>query len=87
MAGKHFRQALLAGVVLLTAGPVAAAPVGWEESGKPWLSQQSEHFSVHFVDGHQQSAARVLDIAERVHREMVPFFPIRAGSPYRGGSG
>ena len=77
MSGKKFKRSLvgmLAGIGLLSAVPVTANPVAWDESGKTWQSQQSEHFSVHFVDGHQQSAAKALDIAERVHREMLPFF-------------
>ncbi|MCW8328375.1 hypothetical protein MD588_06095 [Photobacterium sp. SDRW27] len=77
MAGKTFKQTLtgmLVGIGLLSATTVSATPVAWDAEGKVWLSQQSEHFSVHFVDGHQQSAAKALDIAERVHREMKPYF-------------
>ncbi|WP_299017907.1 hypothetical protein [uncultured Photobacterium sp.] len=58
----------------LSAASVMAAPVAWDEGSKTWLTQQSEHFSVHFVDGHQQMAAKALDIAERVRSEQLPFF-------------
>jgi len=75
MLGKILKRTLLGILVSasLSAASVAA-PVGWDEAGKEWLSQQSEHFSVHFVDGHQQSAAKVLDVAERVRQEQLPFF-------------
>lgn len=76
MLGKTLKRTLLG--ILVSAGlssaSLMAAPVGWDEEGKDWLSQQSEHFSVHFVDGHQQSAAKVLDIAERVRQEQLPYF-------------
>lgn len=75
MLGKILKRTLL-GILVSASLSVAsvAAPVGWDEAGKEWLSQQSEHFSVHFVDGHQQSAAKVLDVAERVRQEQLPFF-------------
>ncbi|WP_152557162.1 hypothetical protein, partial [Photobacterium sanctipauli] len=31
------------------AAPISAMPVGWEEAGKPWLSQGSPHFTIHYV--------------------------------------
>ncbi|WP_064607345.1 hypothetical protein [Photobacterium sp. J15] len=58
----------------LSATSAVASPVAWDESGKDWLTQESEHFSVHFVDGHQQMATKALDIAERVRTEQLPFF-------------
>lgn len=76
MLGKILKRTLLGMLVGagLSSASLMAAPVGWDEEGKDWLSQQSEHFSVHFVDGHQQSAAKVLDIAERVRQEQLPYF-------------
>lgn len=75
MLGKILKRTLLGIMVSASLSTTAAAaPVGWDEAGKEWLSQQSAHFSVHFVEGHEQSAARVLDIAERVRREQLPFF-------------
>jgi len=77
MAGNTFKQTIIGMLVsigLSSAASVTATPVAWDDSDKAWLSQQSEHFSVHFVDGHQQSAVKALDIAERVHREMLPYF-------------
>ncbi|PSW20522.1 hypothetical protein C9I98_06630 [Photobacterium sanctipauli] len=56
------------------AAPISAMPVGWEEAGKPWLSQGSPHFTIHYVQGHQDAAERALDIAEQVHRDLRPFF-------------
>ncbi len=57
---------------------VMATPVAWEQPQQQWLSQQSQHFTVSFLNGHQHSAARALDIAEQVHSELLPFFK---GSP------
>ncbi|MGF1682112.1 hypothetical protein [Photobacterium minamisatsumaniensis] len=54
--------------------PVFSAPVGWEEAGKPWLSQSTPHFTIHYEKGHQEVAERALDIAEQVHRDLRPFF-------------
>jgi len=53
---------------------VMATPVAWDQQEQSWLSQQSAHFTISFLDGHQQNAARALDIAERVHNELLPFF-------------
>jgi hypothetical protein len=53
---------------------VLAAPVAWEQPQQAWLSQQSQHFTISFLDGHQRNAARALDIAEHVHNELLPFF-------------
>ncbi|MCW8995704.1 MAG: hypothetical protein OQK77_07805, partial [Psychromonas sp.] len=55
-------------------GKVAGAtPVAWDQQ-QVWLSQQSQHFIISFLNGHQKDAARALDIAEQVHNELRPFF-------------
>ncbi|MFT6986383.1 MAG: hypothetical protein ACJAT7_002218 [Psychromonas sp.] len=53
---------------------VMASPVAWDQQQQVWLTQQSENFTISFVDGHQHNAARALDIAEQVHTELLPFF-------------
>ncbi|PSW04351.1 hypothetical protein [Photobacterium lipolyticum] len=64
----------------MLAQPVQAKPVAWDQQDQIWLSQQSEHLSIHFLAGHQQSTANVLDIAERVHRVLLPFFKHTPGT-------
>lgn len=59
---------------LCISGTVMATPVAWDNKPQIWLSQQSDHFTINFVDGHQANAARALDIAEQVHKELLPFF-------------
>ncbi|WP_028863278.1 PD40 domain-containing protein [Psychromonas aquimarina] len=58
----------------LSAPAVTAVPVAWDQQEQVWLSQQSAHFTISFLDGYQNNAARALDIAERVHSELLPFF-------------
>ncbi len=58
----------------MSAQTVLAEPVAWDQQEQTWLSQQSQHFTINFLDGHQENAARALDIAERVHSELLPFF-------------
>ncbi|MDO6496535.1 hypothetical protein [Photobacterium sanguinicancri] len=64
--------ALVAPMVVVS--NVAAEPVAWDKQDQTWLTQDSEHFSVSFRNGHEQEASRALDIAERVHTELLPFF-------------
>lgn len=64
--------ALVAPMVVVS--NVAAEPVAWDKQDQTWLTQESEHFSVSFRNGHEQDASRVLDIAERIHTELLPFF-------------
>jgi hypothetical protein len=72
----HIR--LLIGILLciglILPRAMAAQSVSWDRQNQTWLSQQSDHFTIHFRDGHQPQAAKSLDIAERVHSEMLPFF-------------
>ncbi|MEH6533363.1 MAG: hypothetical protein V7735_18720 [Photobacterium frigidiphilum] len=74
--GTHI--CLLVGILLcvgsILPSAMAAQSVSWDRQNQTWLSQQSEHFTIHFRDGHQSQAAKSLDIAERVHSEMLPFF-------------
>ncbi|UXI03206.1 hypothetical protein [Photobacterium sp. TY1-4] len=81
MSGKRLQRTLLGGLVAagLVSGAVNAQPVAWDTPGTQWYSQQSEHFTVHFVDGHQQSAAKVLDIAEQVRQDQLPYFQSAPG--------
>ncbi|GLO60608.1 hypothetical protein MACH09_11160 [Vibrio sp. MACH09] len=48
--------------------------VAWDQKDDVWLTQQTEHFSINFRQGHEEQANRVLDIAEQVHLELEPFF-------------
>lgn len=65
---------LLLGVSSIVPAAVAAQSVSWDSQNQTWLSQQSDHFTINFRDGHQSQAAKSLDIAERVHNELLPFF-------------
>jgi hypothetical protein len=58
----------------MSAQTVMAESVAWDQQDQVWMSQQSAHFTISFLDGHQQNSARALDIAERVHNELLPFF-------------
>ncbi|KGK11837.1 hypothetical protein [Vibrio navarrensis] len=52
----------------------AAQSVAWDRANESWLTQSSDHFVIHFRNGHEKQAARALDLAEQSHRELVPFF-------------
>jgi len=51
-----------------------AASVAWDQQNEVWHTQQTEHFLIHFRSGHETQAARSLDIAEQVHKELSLFF-------------
>ncbi|MGF1692959.1 hypothetical protein [Photobacterium kagoshimensis] len=59
---------------LVIAPNVAAEPVAWDKQDQSWLTQESAHFSISFRTGNEQDASRALNIAERVHTELLPFF-------------
>jgi hypothetical protein len=59
---------------LLTINIVNASPVAWDQPGETWLSQDSANFTISYLAVHQKTAQRALDIAERVHNELLPFF-------------
>lgn len=42
----------------------------FHRAGLEWYSQESEHFQIHFHDGLQTQARKVLDVAERVHARL-----------------
>tara|TARA_B100001094_G_scaffold333427_1_gene412055 strand:- start:8451 stop:11225 length:2775 start_codon:yes stop_codon:yes gene_type:complete len=48
--------------------------VPWNRAGDQWLSQSSTHFEVHYLSKHQEIATRVLQIAEQIHSDLLPFF-------------
>ncbi|MEH6454215.1 MAG: hypothetical protein V7782_14385, partial [Psychromonas sp.] len=48
--------------------------IAWDKENDVWLTQTSEHFSISYLSIHQTDADRVLQIAEEVHRELIPFF-------------
>ena len=54
--------------------PVNAVSVAWDKDNDEWLQQTSAHFSIVYLKQHQREADRVLGIAEKVHRDLVPFF-------------
>ena len=74
----RLNQGLFAGLlswIAIVCSPVAeAVPVAWDEPGQSWKTLTSEHFAVHYPDGFADMAQRAIDIGERVHRELVPFF-------------
>ncbi|KIE21345.1 WD40 repeat protein [Vibrio sinaloensis] len=51
-----------------------AVSVAWDQQDEAWQTQESDHFSIHFRSGHEKQAARSLDLAEQVHKELTPFF-------------
>ncbi|EGA70702.1 WD-40 repeat-containing protein [Vibrio sinaloensis DSM 21326] len=51
-----------------------AESVAWDQAEQQWLTQESDHFLIHFRSEHQAQAARSLDIAEQVHSELTSFF-------------
>ncbi|MEF1173116.1 hypothetical protein REH73_11950, partial [Vibrio sinaloensis] len=51
-----------------------AVSVAWDQQDEVWQTQESDHFSIHFRSGHEKQAARSLDLAEQVHKELTPFF-------------
>ena len=58
----------------LSSETLNATPVAWDQQGEFWLSQDSAHFTISYLGAHQRTAQRALDIAERVHNELLPFF-------------
>ncbi|MEH6453132.1 MAG: hypothetical protein V7782_08855 [Psychromonas sp.] len=61
-------------MLLLGGNLVHATPVAWDQRGEIWLSQDSQHFTISYLEANQETAQRALDIAERVHSELLPFF-------------
>jgi hypothetical protein len=54
-------------------------PVAWDmEKEGPWVTQESEHFVITYPSKNAALAKKSLNIAERVHIELLPFF---GGSP------
>ncbi|WP_394144974.1 hypothetical protein [Vibrio atypicus] len=53
---------------------VHANSVAWDQQDQEWLTQETEHFLIHFRSEHQEQANRSLDLAEQVHKELTPFF-------------
>lgn len=52
-----------------------AIPVAWDnEEDGPWLTQESEHFVITYPERNTALADKSLNIAERVHKELLPFF-------------
>ncbi|MBM97342.1 MAG: hypothetical protein CMI09_16005 [Oceanospirillaceae bacterium] len=49
-------------------------PVAWNDPGQAWVTRSSEHFELHFPEGFEGQATRALNIAEKVHTDLVPFF-------------
>ena len=70
---------LLALVSILWINQISANFAAWdrEEEG-PWLMQESEHFVITYPAKNSALADKSLNIAERVHQELLPFF---GGSP------
>jgi len=55
-------------LLLLIGAPLHAAVI--HEAGLDWYSQESEHFQVHFHQGLEADARKVLAVAERVHQRL-----------------
>lgn len=74
-----FIRILLALVITVWTIQVTANFAAWdrEEEG-PWLIQESEHFVITYPAKNAVLAHKSLNIAERVHQELLPFF---GGSP------
>ncbi len=51
-----------------------AASVAWDRQDQVWQTQETDHFLIHYRSGHEAQAARSLDIAEQVHKDLTPFF-------------
>ncbi|MBL4798183.1 MAG: hypothetical protein JKY50_12265 [Oleispira sp.] len=70
-----FIRILLTLVCLLWINQVAANFVAWDrEDEGPWLMQESEHFVITYPANNAVLADKSLNIAERVHKELLPFF-------------
>lgn len=67
----------LAALFALGAGTPSQAyaqSVAWDQANETWLTQSTDHFVIHFRNGHEKQAARALDLAEQSHKELVPYF-------------
>jgi hypothetical protein len=70
-----FIRMLFALVAALWINQVAANFVAWDEEEEgPWLVQESEHFVITYPANNAVLADKSLNIAERVHKELLPFF-------------
>jgi Tol biopolymer transport system component len=70
---------LLALVTTLWMSQVTANFAAWDRQEEgPWLVQESEHFVITYPANNAALADKSLNIAERVHQELLPFF---GGSP------
>ena len=58
----------------LLSGWIRAEPVAWDANDEHWLTQESDHFRIHYLSQHQDLAQYSLDIAEQVHKDLLPFF-------------
>lgn len=72
-------RALIISTFLLFSGwlshSVYAIPVAWDnDKDGPWLTQESEHFVITYPEKNATLASKSLNIAERVHQELLPFF-------------
>ena len=66
---------MLTFMISLVTLSVQATSVSWDESeGGDWKTRESDHFVIHFREDQSESADKSLNIAERVHNELVPFF-------------
>lgn len=62
-------------LVSLWAGALSAQaqPVSWKEDTR-WLTRSTEHFEISYPEQLEAMALHSLEIAERVHQELLPFF-------------
>lgn len=65
---------LLVGLIALWMLQANAIPTAWDQPGNEWLTRTSAHFDLHYPAGYDDMAQHALNIAERVHDELVPFF-------------
>lgn len=52
----------------------ASMSVAWDEGKDEWKTRSSEHFEIHYLSEFDAMAQRSLAIAERVHKDLVPYF-------------
>lgn len=66
-----FKRYALIAVMLLLSFSVQGEPVAW---GGTWQTLSSAHFDIHYPKELKANAEYALDVAEKVHQELTPFF-------------
>jgi len=74
------RCVILWGVVMLIAA-TANANTNLADASLNWNTLHGEHFRIHFVSGRDESAKRILSIAEKVHHRLSTIFEVQLNKP------